>query len=1243
MLTYLYIGPSYTLETLGQCRSLEEATEDFLQGIPPVQRPTHTRVRNPLAELDPLAEHIYSDPYLSRVFPLAQLTHQPTVGEFTRTGNTDMARLLNQTDQTPISLLKSHQALVERAREQSLDLCIDRLFDVDSIWLHPRSLKAFSCSPFALSSFPDFGTSFISHSVPFQPLQLGPSGRAQARRTAPYNAKTLLLGMPSCLAGFSCRVYIVFPNMPQSRPRAPMQQSHQQLIYDNAILPALQKAVPPEVYQKHHQSYEKGAAKAAFSKETVHSADTERPANIWPLRGTIPAASLNVFWCRFCHCIGQLSSPAAGHDFTGFYLLAQAHGLKDALCGQTLDAVKRVFSQLILNTLDPTQLRLGHCWLDFGWRDTPYLAARPPSSPDEARAQARVRGPAAPPASAQALPLTPIWQAQALQPVIPPAITDRLGWNSTSTLFHSYGLAEAGSVDVQARGTARKVSSFGLCHIKAYNNHKDHLYVPNRDHAPFADTRFEVSALSQASLDYLAESSLRAGPKMKQSAQAIRKAFTACKKHTVVGLSPARPGSGPDAPAAPYTPNSLRTEVTIRLTTFLSLDLQGIQHGRRWVPLQEPGPLPRFFVMPTETLNKFILASSNRFLYAIELHQALALKNSTATLERPRVDVVGNALSQIYTAKSIAVLLQFLRFSLDSRHIARQSWIWLDRFGKSPDDARQSDPEEDLADGGPDTGHGGGLAPAEPALRLRGLGLKRSFQLLGALFLPPEHFSFDSPVVLKGGGKTLTMPRIHLYRNPTRGGQPPVGRHFSDPDVWFSNIFRSLLSRPGACSSAGNPPYAAFILAAQWVAQAYNLTIFRKMQADINKLPKSAQPIADPGGAPPNVLEVIGHSCSPWTGGPDIPDYAAATEIISIRHIHQIWAAVLAWIGQRHLAGSTFWSQVSEDFQPISQVYPYIRMVRASDRWNQEAAKLMRDQPCGVLEAQPFRTRLKTVRSILHSVAPALENPFNEFLSQHFGSFLWLMVDASEKKFMDTTRAPGYASLPGFFRLCFRVPSIPYINGWREIAKVQDDAIVSSLMSIPRPSGKPDPWFSSSQPRAILPATPPADRDDEACALYERMRQTPPHFKDPNQAVGCWRQAATSFHRYTTYTSEKHRQWGWLDLHALRATQYGDKIPTNGLPLLHPDVFSSVEPTDDSPTWRHWARHLQPSTGPSAWNITVGAQPQQQEAGPGYVPNSLAFLRTCYIASLEPGYDSTALHHSIEQEAAAIEKRILGL
>ncbi|PNP80886.1 hypothetical protein FNYG_05773 [Fusarium nygamai] len=486
-------------------------------------------------------------------------------------------------------------------------------------------------------------------------------------------------------------------------------------------------------------------------------------------------------------------------------LLFQAHDLKNTFASQTLEGSLALFRDGVLAELDANQIDMHSCWLDVGMRDH----VRQPSSPS--------------PNHHGEEPWTLLWKSACCE-----HLHDQLGGivpeaSLVADQYRSYLLRDAGTYYAKAKASQAsnpghpEARSPGIIRAKAYNCSKDLFGVMFSDYQLFSSGLLPLLAFDEAMLKDLAATD-----------QNRQRAFVSQlnRSHLVDAWEANKRHMRAVATLKRYPNFGIRKEVTFRLDVILAmwadgmLDLDQNPHTGPvcWnVPFTSAASDQHcpFWVLPTETVVKFVSTQAARFLLPLDHiflqapnEVAKPLSSSSSSSSSSSLDPVRQILG-LYTAQLLCRLL--IHSVDDEQEYGFDNWIWRPTWtvrtrGRGQRSLKQR----------------------------RGLGLGDTIVTSGTLWIPDGHFNWQ-----RGHIALEVLIGLYISRNPL---QAKLARQSNVQALTANQVtielrFQQLTSNARIEYDQGHREDAerlagrAITLATQEIARAYHQHFLAKLHS----------------------------------------------------------------------------------------------------------------------------------------------------------------------------------------------------------------------------------------------------------------------------------------------------------------------------------------------------------------------------------------------------------------------------
>ncbi|WKT53615.1 hypothetical protein QSH57_004199 [Fusarium oxysporum f. sp. vasinfectum] len=675
----------------------------------------------------------------------------------------------------PLSLHKTQASLPHGS------VTIARQWDVDSIWFGAKSLSAIRApSHFRLSFFPAYKSN-ISTAQVIQPHGL------DLAHTQHTSIGTFIT------AGIRFSVLLFFPNGGPSHTKASANSLSLERfkdLYDEIILPALYETLPDHVRQEIPSSYD-----LLYAKSRAYQ---EKPgAGRWSAKDKSRTFRLSY------------SIPAKEGDAVPYFqnprLLFQAHDLKNTFASQSLGESLALFRDMVLAGLDASQIDMHSCWLDVGMRDH----VRPPSSPSLSLANGD---------GIDTKPWALLWKSACCD-----HLHDQLGGivpeaPLVAHHYRSYLLRDVGTYYAKAKPSRAsnpghpEARSPGIIRAKAYNCSKDLFGVMFSDYQLFSSGLLPLLAFDEAMLKDLAATD-----------QNRQRAFVSQlnRSHLIDAWEANKRHMSAIATLKRYPNFGIRKEVTLRLDVILAMWADGMLDPDQnphtgpmcWnVPLNSSASDQHcpFWVLPTETVVKFVSAQAARFVLPLDHIFSQASKqvarplSSSSSSPDPIQQILG-----FYTAQLLYRLL--IHSADDEQEYGFDNWIWRPTW----------------------TVRTRGRGP-RPLKQRRGLGLGDIIDTSGTLWIPGGHFNWQ-----RGHIALEVLIDLYISCNPLQAklARQSNVQALTTNQVTIELRFQQLTSKArieygqGHSEDAERLANRAITLAVQEIARAYHQHFFAKLHS----------------------------------------------------------------------------------------------------------------------------------------------------------------------------------------------------------------------------------------------------------------------------------------------------------------------------------------------------------------------------------------------------------------------------
>ena len=500
-----------------------------------------------------------------------------------------------------------------------------------------------------------------------------------------HKLKHLRIGYGSAAVGSGFNCHIFFPNL----HCGPEQTTHlsddaQQKWIDYAVIPALHKACPKDVWSHHPRSWSEVKYKAGVKPENSFGGGQHQD---YDLRYLIQEQYLEIFsseLVRLCNSDNRLSG------FHDPFFMVSGHDLKLRTKQKTFQKCRDAFKaqlRLCFNWDDEMeQFPEQDCWLDLGFEDTPDLPGKAVTLLRRRDCTKRWMGLFASPRREKT-------KGPRNSPHLKKCVYP---WSNTSDVV-------SGSVEMTAGGSFHPYMAYN----KAYNLHKDIFSTPLKNFAPFGNDILNGLAYDQEGLQQWWDSKKKSGvggrpPKRDHILDVLRRT----KNRLSVAYKETR-----------NMDFGARTEFRLNWRTFLALGESFEEHGEpvmrsgviySWPPETPRSELPRqtssgsrisdqdesatnnaqqhaqnpppsqhqpYWIVPTETANSFHAAQINRWLFYLE---SVAQRVAEGIRHKGKVDLN----EQLDEGAMVKIVLRMLALSMSTVIPETQKAYFVDHYTK---------------------------------------------------------------------------------------------------------------------------------------------------------------------------------------------------------------------------------------------------------------------------------------------------------------------------------------------------------------------------------------------------------------------------------------------------------------------------------------------------------------------------------------------------------------------------------
>jgi len=588
-------------------------------------------------------------------------------------------------ESTHLSIAKSEAEVLG----SSQGLVVRRVFDIDSCILHLLQLNVFDGLEFWLSYYPPFSTSIT------QDLHVSVGG------VEPHQRRNIQLG---CFDNWRQNtVHCVFPHALKLGidGTTTFTDELQQCWIDDYVLPALRWSCPAEVIQQHPTSFVHARSTAVAARAKLY---VDAAAFRAHLRYVIPEEYVGGFWSA----LHRLCATGVVAEFRQPQLVFQAHNLKDHTSSDTAAGAWHKFSSRHLRRAVPGSISPDTAVVDLGFRDTVSVFGPEPFG--------------------RAAGITLAYRTHCLEHQLLKSAgnadraPDLTGF--TTRRWLAYMFRDLASFEACLHPATKPSSrGFGLSQIKAYNSHKALLYTPDKSGSPFSHPQLFTMCLSEDAMSqwYQSSSGKRAGGGFRGRDPLLR-LFQGEKERMFYSLGEYAED------VSRYGSFGVRRECRLPCSIVANLDLDRLALGSGIRPLGREGHDP-FYVVYTRDLNRAVLATTTRFVAALE---------RLAVFTSPSKDPAAMSFDMVDQVEHVAtsrVLTTLLALSSTSAHVERYPWIWKDRVNIR-------------------------VRGSNKKTFGKGLGLHAAVQSTGMVWLPALSFDWDTPALCTTFRQRLYIPGI---------------------------------------------------------------------------------------------------------------------------------------------------------------------------------------------------------------------------------------------------------------------------------------------------------------------------------------------------------------------------------------------------------------------------------------------------------------------------------------------------
>lgn len=676
--------------------------------------------------------------------------------------------LAGRTSQTERPVLSIRAEEIE-AQEAGLDLAIVRRWDIDSFLASMASLA--------------------QHRTGFR-LNYSPSFHAQATQNcrvkfygyALHKLKHVNLGqgLLSGGAGYTCHVY--FPDM-KVDDQTYLTLSAQETWVNDILIPALRATCPIDTWNHHPCSFADVRGKASVKQEAL-AGGSQQPMQI---DYKIAEQYLESLWQRV---IELADTHPTSKEFRHLFLITSGHNLKlftkrDTVQEAAQDFLTHLSDIFRFDITDPSW----QCWVDIAVEDTPQC---------------------------DSTPVTLLRKTQCLETWA--ARFTAAGQKSAATktsMYQWHTTRDAASCSVELTTTNPFRQNQTMAYNKAYNLHKELFATPLKGHSLFQHPQLEGLAYTQELMeqwyDFNGNRGRRSGPDLraqlisiyKKSAERLSNVirdsydipFGVRQEYRVhIGVlrrlaEPAAPGnlrvqSPVDSLASRLTAVNLEGETpapTARAESGVALPLR---------------PHKPYWILPTERVNEFVAAQTNRWLLLLEA--LISTTNPTMNKARPLARDI-----QLLNGGLVAAVLRILRYSFTGDP-ARMNAIlllkWKRRqYGQDPE---ESDSSEVAFGNSDDSDEGDSVSEASDPERQRGqrsrvgygLGIQGYIRSSGVAWLPSRPFLWHTqvPRLTEPAALQLDIAQSRFQERFLRNRF--IQKHLRDEELMFHRLRQLLVS-----------------------------------------------------------------------------------------------------------------------------------------------------------------------------------------------------------------------------------------------------------------------------------------------------------------------------------------------------------------------------------------------------------------------------------------------------------------
>ncbi|KAJ6437033.1 hypothetical protein O9K51_10330 [Purpureocillium lavendulum] len=902
------------------------------------------------------------------------------------------------------------QLSLERSdcRLPTAESAIERAWDIDSIWIGPTSLEAIrpENNSFRLSFVPPYMRALAGEHI-IQPhgIDLG-------------HTRHTFLGSVNA-GGLHISAFLFFPKTNDGRKRMKPRGStkaelspyllslrRQKELVDQAILPAVRRALPALYQQEMPATFDIANAKAKSYQERPgtnrwNASDESRKVH---LRYTIPGPYLGAFWRELEERCNQIRIEVArGGDgfpyFQNLKLHFQVHDTKNVFARPTVALSLDAFVESVMESLDPAHLDFRSCWVDIGFRDMP-----------SARPDAEGRG----------RPVTLLWKRACMQEFHRQICDASPDMRPEPEYYRSYHMRDIGGYTSKARGAGANgprpsnpgnpsCAKVGVVHSKAYNCNKELFSVMFSDYKLFGAPSLSALALDDDMVRDLfaaghGEAAAVSGAPMRER---LALAWEANKRHL---LAVAQHGS-------PTNGYAVRKEVTFRLDVILVMHQRGEfgELGTRINPSPDvdlnaadgatavgSGSESRrhypFWVLATEDINAFIFTLAGRFIKPLD-HLFAAGRSEAGTMASAQQK--GRLLIHHYTAQ---LFLRLLVLSLTSETERYQDrWIWDREWRVSKNEGQQ-----------------------RVAYIRRGLGLMSAIQNTGMIWVDADDMDW-----VNGHLSVQQLLQVYIPRDPqhSRWASQANIRAFAHTNVSASYLIEDLLVKAAAVRRGDRASLhvaqayeqMAARIAVEEVAREYSKHFLSKLKAYWTKACDGYDGVRRAHANGPSTL--VGAMEDALAS-----DGRVVTPLTVLDIFDEAWRIHPLASGPGRDGGAIDADEDAEPREPPGDL-PYWMSKRSprDQLWTSVVYKALFDRERKVTwSGNTFRLLHEHLRGTYDGCRHEDAEPFDSRFAAQIGRYILVMFNPDKSKEVNTSHGATcpYGHLPAFFRIQFWAPVI---------------------------------------------------------------------------------------------------------------------------------------------------------------------------------------------------------------------------